>query len=94
MSEFATIPVVKITLESMRQTIAYAFTKHLAEIDADIQGALADAVRSFDIRAIVRNEAERALRDMVIEAIRHPDVRSSLRRTLGVVLSSAAPDDV
>lgn len=63
------IPVIRIELEGMKLAIVTAYTKHMAEIDNDVQAAIKAAVDNFDIRAEVKRIAGDCIREALKRAI-------------------------
>lgn len=55
------IPVVRITLERMEQTIVAALQEHCLNDDAEYQAAIRQAIESFDIPAYVEKAVKLAL---------------------------------
>ena len=91
-----TFPVIKITLEGMRQTIANAFTEYLAEQDKYVQSALKEAVANFDIKKAINDEISsqfpHILKSVVDDALRkavwdNPQLRQQLTDALARGLS-------
>jgi hypothetical protein len=61
--------MLRLNVDSMRYQVVHAFASHSAEIEQEIDNALIAAMHDFDFAAIVRAEADKALREAVKAAI-------------------------
>ena len=64
------IPIVKIELNGMRETIVHAFTTHELEIATNIDQQLKKAIEEFDYEGIVHKVAMEVLTDTVTRSIK------------------------
>ncbi len=75
-------PIIKITFESMKQTLANAMHDHVLKLDKDIQAAIeahcnSDALESL-IRSEVRQGIDQAVKDEVQTFYRYGDGRKAI----------------
>ena len=63
------IPIVRITLDSMRHEIAHAFTRYSMEIDTEVQKALEHSVKNFNFQTEVESVATQVLRESIQIAV-------------------------
>lgn len=93
------IPIIKMTVEHMRQDILHAFDLQQDEWRDGLTRGLNEAIRTFDYESEVRNLATRQLQDMCTELIKETvrsvmydqDFRVDLKKRLVEKLQS--PDD-
>ena len=84
------LPVVRIELEGMKQTIIRAFTEESLKLDADVEAAIHSAIKNFNIQRVIQVEAEeilaRNIREQLDGAVRSlmwdEDIRALLKRKL------------
>lgn len=90
------IPIVRLTLEGMRQTIEHAFIEHLHERDEDVRTALKAAIDNFDLKKSIRSEINsqlpRVLEEIIGDALRqaignNPKVRERITNELAAALT-------
>jgi hypothetical protein len=81
-----TFPIVKVTVDHMRQEILHAFTSMQLQQQIDLDAALKEVVSEFDFDTIVKEEAEKALdatcRSVVSRAISTALWDKTIRLTL------------
>jgi hypothetical protein len=63
--------MLRLNIESMRYQVVHAFMDHSTEIEEEISKALDAPLKDFDFVAVVKAEADRALREAVKSAVVH-----------------------
>ena len=61
--------MLRLDVEAMRYSVIHAFSEKSAEIEQEIDCAILAAMHDFDFTAIVKAEADRALRESVKAAV-------------------------
>jgi hypothetical protein len=61
--------MLRLDIEGMRYQVVHAFMDKSVEVEEEISRALDAALKDFDFMAIVKAEADRALRDAVKAAV-------------------------
>ena len=69
-NDYRTFPVVRVELEGMRLTLQTAISEFIATRDNEIREALDEAIKSFDLKSVVREQASHVFRDVVDEVVR------------------------
>lgn len=67
----APLPIVKIELEGMRQSICVALTSHFERLDSDFRAAIDQAVKEFDPTVVFKRHVEQVIDDSVKKAVEH-----------------------
>lgn len=65
------IPIIKIEIESMRQSIVHAFRNQLLGIDEQFKLALDEACQPEKIQKLLTDSANSAIKEAIEEEVRH-----------------------
>lgn len=93
----ATVPIVRIELQGMRQQILHAFSEHMLRLDSDVQAAVDLAIRNFDIKgevakvfeAVAQEQIRDAVRSAMWDVFRNEDVKALLRERVLAALKES-----
>ena len=67
----SSVPIIQITVEHMRETIAHAFNTQQMSLSAEVELALKRVCTPENIQRHVDEVTERVLKDSVEQAVRH-----------------------
>ena len=69
MRDHLAVPVVRLEVEYMKHSILHAFAEHSAKIDTDVRAAVERFCTVENVRAIVGDAVDRALKAAIEEEI-------------------------
>lgn len=75
-------PVIRITLQGMKQEIAYAFGIRQLDLSAEVDEALDEVIRTFDYEAVVKNAASEVIREEIYNFFKYGVGRSVIKEGL------------
>jgi hypothetical protein len=64
-----TIPILKLTLEGMRQTIQHAFTAYTLQLDEEVRGAIERYCSKENLHRVVTDAVNRTLDAVIKEEV-------------------------
>lgn len=84
------VPLVKIELENMRQTVIVALSNYQGQISQNVNEQLKDIVNNFDFSKVVNDTAtkviEEAIRDALTSYFKYGDGRRVIETTISEML--------
>lgn len=63
------VPIIRLEIEGMKQTIMHSMTQYMAQMDADIQAAVERACRPEVITALIEETARREIGKAVTDSV-------------------------
>jgi hypothetical protein len=73
-------PVIRIELESMKQTLTAAVSEHLLQMDMFVRAAIEEAVNKFDYPGVIRQAAKEVIESelkYIVGGSLHEAIRSA-----------------
>lgn len=83
------MPTISIQLEGMTQQIVCAFTKYQHDITRAVDEELKKVVGEFDFEGVIREKAERVLRQSIESAIQHTMLSGEVKDTIRALVRKA-----
>lgn len=62
-------PIIRLSIDSMKQTVLAALTEYQAQVDADIQAALEECCTPEHLREVLHEETRRTLDAVIREEV-------------------------
>jgi hypothetical protein len=76
------VPIIKLSIENMRYTMAYALSEHAAELDSTLQAALKAYCTPENLERVIRGEVTKVLDQVIKEEVRNWFVYGEGRKTI------------
>ena len=64
------IPIIRLEVESMRQTMALALTEYTSQLDTDLHNAIDAYCTPDNLRRVIEQEANRTLEQVIREQVK------------------------
>ncbi len=64
-------PIVKLEIESMRESIAYAFAQHQIDISKEVQSQLDLTLKNFNFEEAIRDAARQVIYDTITKYFKY-----------------------
>jgi N12 class adenine-specific DNA methylase len=71
MTEFQSMPIVRLEIESMKQTLMIAINQYLLNLDEQIKQAVEEACKPEKVQALLDEATARYLKEKVDEAVKY-----------------------
>lgn len=85
-----TLPLVRIEIDQMRHAIIHAMTRHFDDQKSSIEAQLEQIVKEFDFGAVIKAEADKALREQIAASVKNAVYRAFTREELTKPLEDLA----
>jgi hypothetical protein len=76
------IPIIKLEIESMRHTMAYALTKYATDLDSTLQAALEAYCTPENLEYVIQTETSKVLNQVIKEEVKNWFTRGEGRKVI------------
>jgi hypothetical protein len=81
-SSFVPIPIIRLDIQNMQRTMAYALSEYAAELDSTLQAALEAYCTPGNLERVIQSEVTKVLDQVIKEEVKNWFVYGEGRKTI------------